>query len=189
MSAEDLYIGQRIKARRKRAGYSLRELASRTELTAAFLSQVERGQVNPSISSLRRIAEALEVSMLSFLAESAQASGPKYSPVVRVERRSKLNLPDSKVTYELLTPDLAHKIEVVAGCISPGTGNVARPLREPTEEWIYVLSGALLITLGSDNYILNPGDTIMFEGAELKTIACASQEDATWISVITPPVF
>ena len=189
MSADDLNIGLRIRERRKTLGYSLRELARRTELTAAFLSQVERGQVNPSISSLRRIAESLDISMLSFLADGAEEATHQYSPIVRAARRPQLSLPDSRVAYELLTPDLAHKVEVVAGRIAPGTGNIARPLREPTEEWIYVLTGALLVTLGTNDYVLYPGDTILFAGTELRAIASASQEETTWISVITPPVF
>ena len=46
MTSEDIQVGQRIKERRQLLGISLRELANRTELSAAFLSQVERGQAN-----------------------------------------------------------------------------------------------------------------------------------------------
>ena len=68
--------------------------------------------------------------------------------------------------------------------------NVARRLRKPTEEFIFVLSGRLLIGLGEKDHILNPGDSIYFEGYDLQMLACASEdEDVFWISVITPPVF
>jgi transcriptional regulator with XRE-family HTH domain len=171
----------------------LRELARRIDLTASFLSQVERGKTNTSIDSLRRIATALDVPILHLLSDSqtdnAKPSNPKHNPVVRADHRSRLSLPDSHVTYELLTPDLARKMEVFTGRLAPGNENVARPLREPTEECIYVLSGALCVGLDAGEYILHPGDTIYFEGAALKKLACASQEEVTWISVITPPVF
>jgi len=208
MSADPNAIGLRIRKLRKRLGLSLRDLAGRTGLTASFLSQVERGKTNTSIDSLRRIAEALDVSMLYFLSETPQTNGldpakveavempdvsPKYNPVVRAGGRSKLILPDSGVTYELLTPGLAHKMEVISGRISPGVGNVARLLREPTEEWIYVLYGALLVELEVDAeiqaYVLNAGDAIYFEGQTLRGLSCASDEETSWISVITPPVF
>jgi transcriptional regulator with XRE-family HTH domain len=191
-------LGQRIRLRRKSVGLSLRELAAKAGVTASFISQVERGQTNPSIDSLRRIAEALQVSILHFLSDhvlaqpkSVQVSAPfKYVPIVRANARSKLTLPGSGVTYELLTPDLAHKMEAFCGCLSPGTGNVARRLREPTEELIYVLSGSLCVGLDSEEHTLHAGDSIYFEGVALRKLACASKkQDAVWISVITPPVF
>lgn len=191
-------LGHRIQVRRKQAGQSLRELAAQTDLTASFISQVERGQTNPSIDSLRRIAEALQVSILYFLSDHSEprpkSRAPKnksltYIPVVRAPSRPQLTLPVSGVTYELLTPDLARKMEALCGRLAPGTGNVARRLREPTEEFIYVLAGALCVGLDSGEHTLHPGDSIYFSGTTLQKLACASNEDAVWISVITPPVF
>ncbi len=191
--------GLRIKERRKEMGLSLRDLASKTELTAAFISQVERGQTNPSIDSLRRIAEALQVSLMYFLSDGPQPQmafaipeqpAPlKYAPVVRANSRPKLILPVSGLSYELLNPDLNRRMEAFCGRLAPGTGNVARRLREPTEEFILVLSGSLLIALGTEEYTLHTGDSIYFDGATLQRLTCASQEEATWVSVITPPVF
>jgi DNA-binding XRE family transcriptional regulator len=191
-------IGSRIKQRRTEIGLSLRELAGKTNLTASFISQVERCQVNPSIDSLRRIAEALDVSVLYFLSDGhpdqalvpeTQAPLLKYDPVVRSKFRPKLVLPVSGVSYELLSPYLARKMEAFSGRLAPGTGNVARRLREPTEEFIYVLSGALLVGLDGGEHTLCAGDSIYFDGLSLQKLACASDEEVTWISVITPPVF
>lgn len=192
-------LGHRVQVRRKSVGLSLRALAAKTGLTASFISQVERGQANPSIDSLRRIAEALQISVLHFLSDrilsepkslAPTSSATGYAPTVKANKRSKLILPESGVTYELLTPDLAHKMEAVCGRLAPGTGNVARPLREPTEEFIYVLSGLLCVELDGEEHQLGAGDSIYFDGANLRKLACASKkEDAVWISVITPPVF
>jgi transcriptional regulator with XRE-family HTH domain len=197
MMNEEIEVGQRIRERRQLLGISLRELAGKTELSAAFLSQVERGQANTSISSLRRIAAALDTSLLYFLADAEAQSTPQHIPVVRAGRRPKFSSPDSVIEYELLTPDLSRKMEVICGRVKPGSGNVVRHLREPTEEWIYVLSGALLVRLQQENapysleeYVLGPGDSIYFEGSQLRALECASQtEDVVWISVFTPAVF
>ena len=62
-------VGERIRQRRKELGYSLRELGSRTNLTASFLSQVENSRSSPSLASLQRIATALGVPMFAFLKE------------------------------------------------------------------------------------------------------------------------
>ena len=56
-----LALGTRIRERRRAKGLSLGRLAEITDLSHPFLSQVERGHARPSISSLQRIAEALDV--------------------------------------------------------------------------------------------------------------------------------
>lgn len=203
----DLNIGARLKARRQELGLSMRELARRADLSASFISQIELNKTNLSIDSMRRIAEALDAPLLSFLSE--QAHNPKdavpepapqckelgdsdsgYSPVVRAGCRPMLTLPPSGVTYEMLTRELNRKMEAMVGRLAPGVANVARRLREPTEELIYVLSGALLVGLTDKEYTLYRGDTIYFCGDQLQKIACASDtEDAVWISVFTPAVF
>lgn len=202
----DLNIGARLKVRRQELGISLRELARRTDLSASFLSQIELNKTSLSIDSMRRIAEALDAPLLSFLSDQAlpadeaileparpcdeQDDPTSYSPVVRAGCRPMLTLPPSGVTYEMLGRELGRKMEAMCGRLAPGSGNVARRLREPTEEFIYVLAGALLVGLGEKEYTLYRGDTIYFCGEDLQKIACASTtEDVQWISVFTPAVF
>jgi transcriptional regulator with XRE-family HTH domain len=175
-------------------------------LSASFLSQVEHGKAKLSLHSLQSIAEALRVPLLYFLSDSdpdqklirsaeivnQDNSLPAYddfNPVIQADKRPRLILPLSGVEYELLVPSSNEKMVAIAGCLSPGTGNVARRLREPTEELIYVLSGALKVVLENNTYILCSGDTIYFEGAQLQELICASDETVRWISIITPAVF
>ncbi|MCC6188751.1 MAG: helix-turn-helix transcriptional regulator [Anaerolineales bacterium] len=193
-SSPDAEVGLRIKMRRQEAGLSLRELAGRTDLTASFLSQLERGRVSVSLGSLRRIAEGLGVQLLYFLQDENGAAqhdngAPEYSPVVRAFQRRKLTLPNSQVTYEMLVPDFSGKMEAFYGRLAPGTGNVARRLREPTEEFIHILSGVLKVGLVSGEYVLHPGDSIYFDGAAIVELSCASDDEVLWLSVITPPLF
>jgi transcriptional regulator with XRE-family HTH domain len=182
--AGELVQGRRLSKRRKELGFSLRELADRTQLTASFLSQVERGVTNPSLNSLQRIADALSVPLLFFLAEDKHKSR-----IVRSQNRPEMKLSDSNIMYELLTPDLSGKFEVVCGTLKPGVENIVRRLSVETEEFIIVLEGSLLVGLGDEEFILHPGDTIYFDGAMLRKLTCASPDEVRWISVITPPVF
>ena len=185
MTNESNTIGARMRDRRVSLGYSLRDLAARTDLTASFLSQVERGEANTSIDSLRRISEALDVSMLHFLREVHE-----HDPVVRANERAILSLPNSNLTYELLTSGLTHKLQVFIGKVDGRTENFARRLREPTEEVIYVLNGTLTVGLDSGEHELHTGDSICFEGYQLKSLSTGGEDEETsWISVITPPAF
>jgi transcriptional regulator with XRE-family HTH domain len=201
-------VSLRLKKRRKELSISLRHLAAQTNLSASFISQVEHGKAKLSLNSLQSIAEALQVPLLYFLSETdidpenkpsshlltsqdAPSSPHRdgYSPIVPLQDRPKLILPRSGVEYELIVPASNRKMVAIAGCLSAGTGNVARRLREPTEEFIFVLAGKLKVILENQVFILCPGDTIYFEGEQLQELICASQETVRWISVITPAVF
>ena len=63
---EEINIGAKIQEFRKNRGMSLRELAANVSLSPSMLSQVENGSVNPSINTLKNIAEALQVPLFKF---------------------------------------------------------------------------------------------------------------------------
>jgi transcriptional regulator with XRE-family HTH domain len=194
-----------IKQRREKLGLSIRELARRTGLSASFISQLERGKSNVSLESLGKISEQLELTIKDFFLDKDPLDAlvinqedpcpedtfdGEYTPVVRAGCRPRLVFPNSGVSYELLMNDLTRNMESVYGRISPGTGNIARRLRKPTEEFIFVISGSLKVVLKGKTYTIHQGDSIYFEGYDMEELSCASEvEDAIWISVITPPIF
>lgn len=196
-------VGSRLKVRRKAVNMTLRELAEATGLTASFLSQVERGKVNLSLSSLQALAKALDVPVLYFLsgegrqatdavssAEKVAPEPPPYSPAVRREQRSRLLLPAEGIEMEMMVPSLNQKMTAFKSCLAPGAEHPATRLREPTEEFVYVVSGELLVELESGEYIIGADESIYYPGQELRRMCCVSQnENAVWINVITPAVF
>ena len=177
-------LGDRVRERRQQLGFSLRDLAERSELTASFLSQVERGVTSPSIDSLRRVASALDVPVFHFLLEP-----DRESPVVRSNQRIRLTWPGSQIGFQLLTPKLNRKMEAFLTEREPGDQTPIARLGEQTEEFIYVLQGQVEIQLGETAYLLGPGDTIYFDGAMLQKIEPRGDQTARYLSVLTPPVF
>jgi transcriptional regulator with XRE-family HTH domain len=178
-------IGHRIRARRLELGLSLRELAERVGLTASFLSQIERDLASPSIESLRKVSDALEVPIFHFLVEP-----DVKSPVVRRDERAQLKLPGSNLIYQLMTPDLNRKMEVFLAEKEPGEEKITLPLRQQTEEFIYVIQGQLEIDLGEgEDYLLGAGDSVYFDGPRLRRLAARGDTTLRFISVITPPIF
>jgi len=196
-------VGSRLKVRRKAVGMTLRELAESTDLTASFLSQVERGKVNLSLASLQALARALDVPVLFFLSgEGRQATdstssmervapeAPPFSPVVRRDQRSRLRLPASGIEMELMVPSLNQKMSSYKGSLKPGSEHVATQLREPTEEFVYVIAGELLVELDDGEYIIGADESIYYQGRELRRMCSVSQfDDTVWINVITPAVY
>lgn len=176
-------IGSRMRARRRELNLSLQELASLTSLTASFLSLVERDHNQPSLDSLRRIADALQVPPFYF----THTNG--VDPVVRQGKRVRLTFPANGVTAELLMPNLRGRLEVFIARARPSAGNIARPPSHETEECILVLAGQLRVKLTSGEYLLEEGDSITFQGPTLQEIAASGRREAVFLSASTPPVF
>ena len=176
-------IGQRIRDRRNELNLSLRDLGEKTDLTASFLSQVENDLTSPSISSLQRIANALHIPMFAFLDDDSQTE-----QVVRDGDRKKLGFPEPHLTYELLTNDLHRQMAAFMVCLKAGEMHKAQPLIRPTEEIMYVLQGELTINIGERIYCLLPGDSLHYEGAQLRSFSAGEKEDLRVLCVITPPV-
>jgi transcriptional regulator with XRE-family HTH domain len=206
MITKQATIGEKIKRRRQTLGYSLRKLAKLTDLSASFLSQVELNQTSMSLASLHSVAAALEVPLLYFLEDkspridSAEGSNngqdhyinsAESDRIITKETRTKLIMQKSGVTYELLVPSMGRKMIAFQRCLSPGHDHpVSRVLKEPTEEFVYVISGDLLIELTTGNYVLHPEETMYFEGQDLLGFECASKNnDVVWLTVISPAIF
>jgi transcriptional regulator with XRE-family HTH domain len=177
-------LGERIKQRRAELKLSLRDLAEQSNLTASYLSQVERNISMPSIESLRKISGALDIPMFYFFLEPDPPS-----PVVRRTERRKLIIPNTNVTYELLTPSLNHKMEVILVQAEPGNGDVPLIPQINTEECIFVLEGNLEIEVSDEIYQLESGDAIYFEGVLLKRLTPIGDSIARYLSIVTPPIF
>src|SRR6476659_7734247 len=72
-----LQVANAIKEQRNALGISQEELASRAGLHRTYVSEVERGERNPSITSIEKLAHALEVSFTSLFERTGQRSGPR----------------------------------------------------------------------------------------------------------------
>ncbi len=174
-------IGKRVRRQRNKLGFTLRELAARTDLTAGFLSQLENDQISPSLNSLQNIATALQVPMFYFL----ENSQPHL--IVRAAERRKLYFPDSHMGYDLLAPELTRQMMPMLIRMEPGTYRIALPLAKPTEQWFFVLQGQLKITVGDNAHLLDQGDSIYFDGDLLREFGSVSDEELVIICCMTPP--
>lgn len=181
---DDFSLGQKIKEKRMELDMSQKTLADLTDLSPGFLSQVERGQTEPSITSLRKISKALNVAIFYFLMNDEEKKA-----VVRKNERQRLDFHNSHMTYELLSPDLNRQMEMLMGELEPGAVTCEDPLPHPGEEVTYVIKGKMLIKIGNDSHILEEGDTIYYLGSIPHQIKNIGNENLNFISTITPPLF
>jgi transcriptional regulator with XRE-family HTH domain len=177
-------FGERIRERREHQKLTLRALAAEVGLSASFLAQVERGYTNPSIESLQQIANALKVPIFYFF--TAERTVDR---VVHETARRRLHFPDSNITYELLHPTLSHKSLGLVIRIGPGDRIDPIHLSEPTEEWLLLLEGQVIVEIAGARYPLAPGDSISYEGWELQGVTSTGDTEAVLVGGMTPPAF
>ncbi len=164
---------------------TLAEVAGQVGVTRSFLSQVERGVVNPSVTTLRRIAQALRVPLFILL------SRDEFSPnaLVKKDERRTIVLSYSNLTYQLLSPDLNRKIEMVYSRIEPGSISCEEPVSHPGEECMLVLVGTVRVEVGDEEFIVDEGDTLYFDCGLPHRLTNISDVPAEMVSAITPPSF
>jgi len=177
-------LGEKIRRKRCEKNLSLKDLAEKIGLTASFLSQVERELAEPSITSLRKIAEALDVPIFYFLLDNEN-----HSPVVRKNERKVLRFPSTHLTYELLSPDLNRQMEVLIAKLDPGAAGGEERSTHPGEECILVLEGKMEIMIGEDTYYLEEGDSIYYFSSIPHSLKNCGDSQLVFLSAITPPRF
>lgn len=178
-------IGVQIRQHRKQFGFSLKELAEKTGVTPGFLGQVERGECNPSISTLNRIATALDTTISSFLPDEQNSHVNNNKPN---NKKNKTNDDNQVVYIDMLCRDFKNKMEFFRSNMSSGASKDVYPLQEETEQIIYVLSGTLKVTLSNSEHIIHAGHYLYYDGNSLNKLEAISNEKVTYLTIITPPV-
>jgi len=151
---------RKIREERKR---SLTALAKACGVSASFLSQAERGLCSISIDSLERVCQQLGVSLTQFFAqmERSRAEAAGIPPVLRAEEQRAVNLSDAAIKYRFLSREFAGRLfEVVIGEIPPEY--VFPAAVHEGEEFGYILSGTLRLTLQDSEHRLSSGDSYHF---------------------------
>ncbi|MBB4661389.1 cupin domain-containing protein [Conexibacter arvalis] len=187
-------LGGQLRAIRTDQGLTLQELAGRAGVSQSLISQVERGIASPSITTLRRLAAALNVPIAALFVEHDQAESSAEELdgkriIVRRGERKGLRVQRSRVEYELLTPDLNRAIEFLWIEYAPRSRTHPTPMSHPGEENAVCIEGTVVVTIEGREYVLGPGDSISFDSGRPHQVENRSGERAVLVSAITPPSF
>lgn len=179
-------LGADLRAIRKARGLTLIELSERLQRSVGWLSQVERDISEPSVTDLRLIAAALDVSV-SMLFSHAAAPADEAGYVVRKGARRQIGSDIAGLIEELLSPDLTDDFEMVHSTFQPHSA-ITTPVTRPTQEVGYLVSGQLDLQIGGRQFTVNPGDSFRIRGEPF--LWTNSYDDvAVAIWVIAPPVY
>ena len=196
-------LGKKIRAIRTAKDMKITEMARLSGLTTSMISQMERGLISPSIETLKKIGNVLDVP-LSFLFENegetvsaaAQESPGQpgqvnlygASPVVHASQRKKLS-PGDGIELQLLNPSLNGPIEFIYNIYQPHSGTGREKYSHPGAECGLVLTGELVVEIEEETYILRAGDSITFDSTKAHAKRNLSDQVCTCVWANVPPWF
>jgi len=178
-------LGECLREIREGKEMTIADLAKLTGMTSSHISQIERDLASPSVSSLRKLAAALNVPVSSFFSHEEQNSGA----VVRKDHRKKLKLPGAHTSYELLSPDFTKTVQMLLTRLEPGAHSSEEPMGHGGEECAYIIGGTVKFIIGGEKYTLHDGDSIYYKGQHPHKIINVGDSVVTIISAISPPGF
>lgn len=175
-------LGKRLRALRNGQGLTLAQLGRQTDLSASYLSQIERGVAIPSLSRLAAIASALDVEMGHFFED-----GVPSPCVVRLNQGKTLG-DISNITVELLSADPSDKeIQPYRMVCQPGASRDLPPTY-PGEAFGFILRGRLTVTVGEEIFELKAGDSIHYQTLQPYSWRNEGDEECIAIWAVSPPV-
>lgn len=177
-------IAQEIRRIRKSKGITLKDLSEETELSISFLSQIERGVSSMTITSLKKIADALGVTMQDLVSvdENQQFTRKKDSQMVmRLEKSFPKYIPLSGKFKGRKLEAVILKLE--ANHITSET------ITHLGEEFYYVLSGSGVFTIDDEDYVISEGETIHYPSSSPHKISNPNDKELVMICVLTPKIF
>lgn len=154
-------LGKRVRGLRRAKGLTLEVLAERSSVSRAMISKLERGEKNPTLLVVAKVAKGLGVDLLRLLGTEE----PRRVIVVPRDRRPVMQDLRTGFERQLLFPTCGRQgVEFVRMIVAEGSTSGELPAyRKDTEEYVLVEKGCLKAILGSEEYLLNEGDALYFE--------------------------
>ncbi|CAN7193074.1 XRE family transcriptional regulator [Variovorax sp. LjRoot84] len=177
-------MGEQIKALRVACGASGGELARRCGISSSLLSRVERGLVSPSVETLNRIAQGLDVPLSRFFSDQRSRTDLSYVPAgqgIVVERIGAV----ADYRYELLGHLLSGNlfVEPYLVMLQPQ----AQPytsFQHPGLKFLYLMSGSVSYRYGSKLLNLRRGDALLFDASALHGVEAIIEAPVSYLSIV-----
>ncbi|WP_026411340.1 helix-turn-helix domain-containing protein [Actinomadura oligospora] len=179
-------FGGNVRRRREEAGLTLEQLSTRSSVSRAMLSKVERGEKSPTIGVASRIAHALNASLSDLIgAPTAAASG--VAIVMRKNDRPVFRDPETGFERHMVSAAPgAGGAEMVVHHLPAQVSTGLLPAYPPgTEKQLVVLEGTLTVAIGGINETLNAGDSLFLQADADHGFANRTNAPCEYIMVIS----
>lgn len=181
-------LGEKIRNYRKKNNMTIQEMSKATDLSIGYISQIERNLVDPSLSSLRKIAKQIGIPIYMLIESENEDDLTVKKDDITIMRQ-----PKSSVEYYFVTPlptdTFTPKSLVVRFKQKPKTKDAKVPIIHESEEIIILEKGNLIIFVGEEEIELNEGDSTIIKSNIPHTIYNNSDFVAEGLSILTPAVW
>jgi transcriptional regulator with XRE-family HTH domain len=159
MTESEISVGQRLRSLREDRDLSIRSLAQKSRLSVNTLSLIENGKTSPSVATLQQLAGALGVSMTAFFESGAPPTRLVYTKsgqrrAISFMHGSLENLGGGKIN------STAQPFVVK---LAPNASSGTQPIVHTGYEFVFCLKGRVVYRIEDHTYLLEPGDSILFE--------------------------
>lgn len=165
-------LAARLHTLRKERGWTLENLAERTNLSLAYLSRLEGGERQPSLAALLGLARVYNLTLSELVAFKPA------EPQVVVQAQGATMQKGNGLHYVPLSlrnqPTTLQALRLVV----PSDRQGEEQYRHDGEEWLYVLSGRLRLRLEDEVYDLVPGDAAHFDARRPHRLSALDDQDA-----------
>ncbi len=180
-------LGKKIRHLRKSQKLKLNDVAEKSGLSVSYISQLERDLVEPSLSSLKKIASALGTPVYLLIDDSEHDN-----ILMKKAERPVMSFANTETKFEIVSTTSRNlsfepKMLMVQFTIPAGSEDSEDYITHSAEELIMLVEGKLGVTYGDVLYELNPGDTIYVQENIPHRIVNLSDVDAVGYYVVTPP--
>lgn len=180
---DDIHL--KIKELRQEKNLTLKDLSEQTGLSLSFLSQIERGASSLSITSLKKISDALNIHMNYFFIES----NDHQRFVVRKEEQHSFTTNLGSQIYTRMSGTFAgRKLEPLTVTLPPNMKE-DHPYSHNGEEFYFVLAGEVVFYINNEKFHLCEGDTIHFPSSISHQWENPLETESVVLSVLTPIIF
>lgn len=158
-TVSEVNVGQRLRELRLEHSLSIRALAERSGLNVNTFSLIENGKTSPSVSTLQQIAAALEVPITAFF----ETDTPKNS-IAHITAHHRPRAAFAHGVLEDLGAGLTDRaVEPFVVTLEPNADSGPHPIVHTGFEFVFCLQGRIGYTIDEHTYLLEPGDSLLFE--------------------------
>lgn len=177
-------LGPRLHGLRKRRGMTLDQLAAASGVSRSMLSQIERGEANPTFATLWNLVSALGVEFAE-LTEGQSSSAEAAIEVVRPTFTPEIKTEDGKCVLRILSPpSSAGAFEWYVLTLEPGGRLTSEPHAAGSMEHLTVLDGNVTVTAGAEVVSLSTGATARYRADKAHEIRNDGKSRAQSLLVI-----
>ena len=185
--ALEVAIGRQVKAQRRKLDMTVGQLAALAGLSTGMLSKIENGLTSPSLSTLKGLAQGLNVPFTALFRnfeEQRDAAFVKAGEGLKIERRGTR----AGHRYALLGHGVHKQVAVEPYMITLNHESEVFPLfRHDGQEFLYVVEGEMDYHHGGSRYRMEPGDSLFFDADAPHGPATLRRLPIRFLSIIVYP--